>query len=244
MNPSTTINRCLQKARGASQGDLHRPAFTLTEMLVVVAIIASLLALLVPTLQGAIRSARNAAIKSEIDMLHMALMNYKSEYGSLPPCFDPAPNQGSLAGQHIKRLFPRSNVLTEFTELQTRGLLQPVLPNNSLTTWLSGYTTNPRLPLTGGARQPLYDFDKSRITGGTYHPTGKPESPYIYINSSQYGINPAGYSAEINPVDGLPFNADTFQIISAGRDGIYPSDDDVSNFWPATRKEYADRVNQ
>jgi prepilin-type N-terminal cleavage/methylation domain-containing protein len=228
----------------------HNPprAFTLVELLLVIGIIGLLTAISVPIVMQSLAKARNAAIKAEIDMLHMAIMNYKAEYGMFPPCFDSVMNQGSPAGQHIKRLFPRSNVLTEFTTLQSRSLLRPVTPTNALTSWLSGYTTDPRLPLTGGPRQPLYDFDKSRITAaGFYHPTGTPGSPYIYINASQYSNNPAGYIAAIDLVDGLPFNADSFQIICAGRDGVLGgngADDDLSNFWPSTRKEYLDSLSQ
>jgi prepilin-type N-terminal cleavage/methylation domain-containing protein len=238
-------------ARQGSSGSrtiaIHRAAFTLVELLLVIGIIGLLTAISVPVVMQSLAKARNAAIKAEIDMLHMAIMNYKAEYGSFPPCFDAAPNQGSPAGQHIKRLFPRSNILAEFTTLQNGGLLQPLTPNNSLTTWLSGYTTDPRRPLTGGPRQPLYDFDKSRVTGGAYHPAGKPESPYVYLNASQYGKTPGytAYTAELNPLDGnMPFNLDTFQILCAGRDGVYNTDDDLSNFWPGTRKEYEDTVKQ
>jgi hypothetical protein len=40
------------------------------------------------------------------------------------------------------------------------------------------------------------------------------------------------------------FNADTFQILCAGRDEIFGNDDDLSNFWPGTRKDYLDSLNQ
>jgi hypothetical protein len=41
---------------------------------------------------------------------------------------------------------------------------------------------------------------------------------------------------------GAPFNAETFQIICSGRDEIYGTDDDLSNFWPGTRREYLDSL--
>jgi len=59
--------------------------FTLVELLVVIGIIAVLAALIVPAVFQARVTARNAAIKAEIDMLHMAIMNYKNEFGSFPP---------------------------------------------------------------------------------------------------------------------------------------------------------------
>jgi hypothetical protein len=38
------------------------------------------------------------------------------------------------------------------------------------------------------------------------------------------------------------FNPETFQIISAGRDEVLGTDDDLSNFWPGTRREYLDSL--
>jgi hypothetical protein len=38
------------------------------------------------------------------------------------------------------------------------------------------------------------------------------------------------------------FNADTFQILCAGRDEQFGTDDDLSNFWPGTRREYLDSL--
>ncbi|MFM7520514.1 MAG: hypothetical protein ACKO9B_08610, partial [Planctomycetota bacterium] len=38
------------------------------------------------------------------------------------------------------------------------------------------------------------------------------------------------------------FNPDTFQILCAGRDEVFGTDDDLSNFWPGTRKDYVDSI--
>ena len=92
--------------------DRPRAGFTLVELMVVIAIIALLAALITPAVIGARTSARNAAIKAEIDMLHMAIMNYKNEYGSFPPCFAigrDLPNSPDPALKHLKRIFPRMN---------------------------------------------------------------------------------------------------------------------------------------
>ena len=90
----------------------RRPAsrgFTLVEIMIVVAIIGLLAALLTPVVMQSLTKARNAAIKAEIDMLHMAIMNYQSEYGVLPPCIDSqfatAPvgyKKGGEAAKHLQ----------------------------------------------------------------------------------------------------------------------------------------------
>ena len=65
-----------------------RGGFTLVELLVVIIIIAILAAIAVPAVMRATATAQNARIKTEIDMLHMAIQQYKNEYGSYPPAVD------------------------------------------------------------------------------------------------------------------------------------------------------------
>jgi len=259
-----------------------RGGFTLVELLVVIAIIALLAALVTPVVMQAQVSARNAAIKAEIDMLHMAIMNYKNEYGSFPPAISTT-GTTDLAAKHIQRIFPRTNSIAA----EVTG---PVTPLNSIYGWLSGYSSDPARPVSAGNQQKLYDFDQSRrdSTLSIYYPSGKPGAPYIYINSSLYtsgsfpwpsstftytaGANSTAYSIVARtyaPIikSGTYFNSDTFQILCAGRDEVFSedtnlnntldagedvngngkldlSDDDLSNFWPGTRKQYLDSLSQ
>jgi len=223
-----------------------------------------LAAIAVPAVMRTITSARNAAIKSEIDLLHMAIMNYKNEYGSFPPCSD---LPGGVINKHVSRIFPRA------ISGVPANLISVIQPDTALSTWLSGYSSNPLTPLNGD-RKKLFDFDESRRSGDRYWPAQKPKSPYIYINSAQYtqGSGPtltipifvpnppleysapyAGYFAHRVPATPSltafadltqpAFNADTFQIISAGRDEIFGNEDDLSNFWPGTRKDYLDSLS-
>ena len=239
-----------------------RPGFTLVELLVVVGIIAILAALLTPVVMQSLAKARNAAIKAEIDMLHMAIMNYKNEYGSFPPCDSPLPyGTASPAVKHVTKLFPRcTSVVTQFTAAGLSSPEQPyaaVDPTNALIAWLGGYTDDPTSPLRPSAsRKKLFDFDQSRISGLTYSPPGKSGSPYVYINSSNYVIGGSvgtfgSYYAHRVPVSAAgdfqtlaqpAFNPDTFQILCAGRDEQFSTDDDLSNFWPGTRREYLDSL--
>ncbi len=71
-----------------------RRGFTLIELLVVIAIIAILIALLLPAVQQAREAARRSACKNNLKQLVLAMHNYESTYGVLPPGylhkFDPA----------------------------------------------------------------------------------------------------------------------------------------------------------
>jgi len=222
-----------------SHAQAPRRGFTLVELLVVIIIMSMLAALAVTAVGRAFSNAREAAIKSEIDMLHMAIMNYKNEYGSFPPCYDPSPGTtGNPVQKHLARLFPRSTPSNQI------GWLSSLTPQNAITVWLSGYTSDPTSPLLPlNTRKKLYDFDMSRVnqTTGAYTPANKPLSPYIYINSAFYASPPSGYTPEATT--GAYFNADTFQILCAGSDGTYGNEDDLSNFWPGTRQEYLDSLN-
>lgn len=59
--------------------------FTLIELLVVIAIIAILIALLLPAIQQAREAARQTACKNNLKQLVLALQNYESTHGLLPP---------------------------------------------------------------------------------------------------------------------------------------------------------------
>jgi len=228
----------------------RRGGFTLVELLAVIMIIALLAALVTPAVMRARNSARNAAIKAEIDMLHMAIMNYKNEYGSFPPAVSAAgPN--SAAGKHVQRLFPRS---TPNPDLRT--------PGNAIVQWLTGYTTVPTDPygsVSGATRKKLFDFDTTRVTTDyQYYPAGKKGAPYIYIDSASYLVSGSpptvptwsltggtyfplrlpNAAGALNDPTQQAFNADTFQILCAGQDEEFGTDDDLSNFWRGTRKEY------
>ena len=68
-------------------------AFTLTELLVVICIISTLVALLLPALRAAKESANSAVCISNLRQLYAANMSYANENGGdLPPLYDESPN--------------------------------------------------------------------------------------------------------------------------------------------------------
>lgn len=63
----------------------RRPGFTLIEIMVVIVIIAILISLLLPAINGIRRRARVAQVRSEISTLESAIASFRQEYGIEPP---------------------------------------------------------------------------------------------------------------------------------------------------------------
>jgi prepilin-type N-terminal cleavage/methylation domain-containing protein len=196
-----------------------RSAFTLVELLVVIGIIGMITAIAVPTIFGAIASARNAKTKAEVDMLHMAMMNYKNEYGSFPPAnmqglwrTDVTPNQVNKSHavyKHLVRIFPRLNEVAADVSSPYYAISQ-LSPAQALVFWLYGFYDNPEYPLTNGGtpgnRRKLFDFDESRLyAASTYLFNGTPQSFAARGSSAASGFSPYPAYFTGHPSCGLPY---------------------------------------
>jgi prepilin-type N-terminal cleavage/methylation domain-containing protein/prepilin-type processing-associated H-X9-DG protein len=82
-----------------------RRGFTLIEMLVVTAIVAILIALLIPAVAQCREAARRCVCKNNVAQLALALQNYEMAFGMLPPgttnATGPIIHQPSIDASHI-----------------------------------------------------------------------------------------------------------------------------------------------
>lgn len=103
------------RTRGVRSVGRARAGFTLIELLVTIAIIATLAAIVAPSLFGNIGEARRGTAKSQIQILSLALDAYRLDNDSFPttqqglealrsvPSADPPPN---WKGPYLRQLVP------------------------------------------------------------------------------------------------------------------------------------------
>lgn len=89
----------------------HREAeaFTLIELLIVVAIIGILASLAFPAVNGALQSSKKAQARNDVHQLAAAVKNYQAEYGRLPTRLTGSDN--SVANKDLIDALTKSNDL-------------------------------------------------------------------------------------------------------------------------------------
>jgi prepilin-type N-terminal cleavage/methylation domain-containing protein/prepilin-type processing-associated H-X9-DG protein len=88
--------------------DRRKRAFSLVEMLVVIAIVGILAAMLLPAIQSAREAARRSACKNNLRQIALGMHNFESAFGTLPPGYEHAEGpQGNRRGYSwAARLLP------------------------------------------------------------------------------------------------------------------------------------------
>jgi len=94
----------------------RRQAFTLVEILVVIAIIGILTTLTVTASMRALTTAKQAVIRTDIDVMTQSLEAYKLEYGDYPPDF----SDWAIVERHFRKAFSNIDdrellILSQFT---------------------------------------------------------------------------------------------------------------------------------
>ncbi len=185
--------------------------FTLLELLIVMTIISVLIALLLPAINGARRSARDTQVRTEIGQIETALSAFKAKYGQYPPSsiklyvgvanWNTDPESKAV----IRSFWPEFDFATLVADLpwpDTGAVGTPLYGAECLVFFLGGvndapasfnligFSKDPSNPFSRAGTnrdRPLIEFDASRLAFNpnlTYlDPLNGQTNPYIYMSS-------------------------------------------------------------
>ncbi len=146
-----------------------RAAFTLTEILVVCIIIGILMSLVANAVFSAIGTAKEHAISNEIDKMRIAMDQFKTDVGLIPPAdlrLSTTSPQSSPIYKFFAAAFPNYDIATPRSggnsrleeDLQAEGInYQDYDPGYALVFWLVGFNPDPHNPLRGHGRRMGWD---------------------------------------------------------------------------------------
>lgn len=165
-----------------------RTAFTLIEILVVIAIISVLMALLLPAIGVVREAARRTQCKNSLCQLAVALHNYHMAFNVLPPgCVnETGPIVNSESGYHMSWLvqsLPTMDRTRVFDQIDfSRGVYDPanaIVRSQSLPGLICPSTGNPPVPTNSPAVSSYVG-----CTGGIDEPIGENNTGLFFLNSS------------------------------------------------------------
>ena len=145
----------------------RQSAFTLTELLVVITIIAILAGLITGAAVNALNRAKQAAITLEIQQLDGSLEDFKNTYGAYPPN-TVSPNNIVRAlhftdlSLMLRKAFPRHRepgiLIDLLTGAGSSSLTDGMTGAEALVFWLGGFSADTQYPISGPGG-PSYRFD-------------------------------------------------------------------------------------
>ena len=232
----------------------NQKAFTLIELLVVVAIIALLVSIMVPAVQNAMDTATDGVVKTQLHNIEVGLELFKNDNvvgGDYPPSADPnlSPQSGAellcnyLMGEDLKGLDPdydptatpsvpftatnpRRGPFIKLGTVEFEAATAGYIMKDKWKMPILYYRATPGTPLT--TLNGVVDFytetdNKDFIDNYPDMPSGATNFDALTNNDF------VTYITDKQILD-VPYNPDTFILISAGKDKIYGNEDDVTNF--------------
>src|SRR5262245_26332192 len=149
-----------------SRGLRARRGFTLIELLVVIAIIAVLIGLLLPAVQKVREAASRTKCQNNLKQIGLAIHNYESSYGSLPPAIVNSSTNTVFPGLE-NYLLPASISGRIYSNQGFLAILLPFIEQaNVLAQGAGGYDTHrdyddPRNQPAAMTRIPIYECPSS-----------------------------------------------------------------------------------
>jgi len=205
-----------------------RAGFTLLELMAVIVILGILIAVLVPHLGRAGEEAKARATSAFLMQIDTALSEYNNQFGDYPPStfletWGAAPNNSNLGAETL--------VLC---------LWSPEWNGTSLSEDRLVNTDNDE------TKKPIARFGKPSL----FELKDEWGNPIAYFHHRDYGrqdvyvtkdpvtgeMRDSTVKAQTNPLTKNYFNPNTYQLISAGEDGEFGTEDDIGNWKPPESK--------
>jgi general secretion pathway protein G len=197
----------------------QRGGFTLTELLVVILILALLISLLLPAINGALRTARNAAVSAEINQLAQALESFKSKYGDYPPSRFLAVENGNYSQYFGSNLLLNQSLTASGSAIDptspgTGDITLGTLAQRSVTALRKFFPrVNTSTAISTGST-PWYDFNGN----------GTLDNPYVLHGHECLVFFLGGV-----PVPDVPGSPNTFGMSGFGKDLTNPFTNNTNN---------------
>lgn len=211
----------------APRGGTHpgRNGFSLIELLAVIVILGILMTYLTFRLMGMGRSAEISTTRTNLQMISGAVSGYEGERGDYPPSawkaeWGALPNKTNLGAETLC-------LCLWSKDYGGTGISEDNLTNSDEDQSIKNLTThalNDLFELQDSWGNPIAylhrrDYDREDLYWTTDPETGEQLDSRV--------------RAMTNPATGNPYNPRTFQLLSAGPDGVFGTEDDIGNFTPA-----------
>jgi prepilin-type N-terminal cleavage/methylation domain-containing protein len=201
--------------------------FTLLELMAVIVILGILIAVLVPRLGQAKETVKEQQTRALLGQLDAALSEYENQFGDYPPSnfvekWGTAPNNTNLGAETL--------VLSLWSpDWGGTSLSEDALVNTDNDQTKKPYAKlgKPALfEIADAWGNPIAYFHRRDYGRADRYATTSPETGEDLDSS---------VTASMNPVTGTYYNPKKYQLISAGKDGVFGSSDDIVN-WTASKK--------
>lgn len=217
---SDPLTRSLQGPPAAAS----RAGFTLVEMLAVLVIIAILFTFIVSRVLRGEDLVRVENTRQFLSQLSTMISEYEQERGDYPASTFPASmeTKPSPTNQGAEMLF-----LSLFAkDRSAREIAEERLGNtdgDSAKHSLSSFTSPEVFEIVDDWQNPIAYFHR-RDYGQ--------QRPYVTLEAATGEVVDSMVEARTSSKTQDPFNKTTFQLLSAGPDGLFDTEDDIGNFSP------------